>query len=149
MTASQCFHGLLLACAMLPGWIDASERDDAPVPPRSVTRDVPEDADVVGVAPFTTSNCNSCPNAFHRAGHPECVSRWAVSSNNNRYGGYYIGGGLPVRGEAPCLYHDGTWGWDYFGILFTKRIVLNWGHGLRHQGGSGVYKTDGPKLRHE
>jgi hypothetical protein len=77
------------------------------------------------------------------------VSWLAIPSNKCRYGGYDVGGGLPVRGEERSAFHEGTWGWDYFGILFPKKIALNWGHGLRHQGGAGAYKTDGPKLRHE
>ncbi len=105
-----------------------------------------------GSAPVTYSIGNEFPcaaNAFHRAGHPECVRRWAIPSDNYRYGGYYVGGGLPVRGEQRCVFHEGTWGWDYFGILFPKNISLNWGHGRRDQGGAGAYKTDGPKIRHE
>jgi len=86
---------------------------------------------------------------LHRAGHPECISPLAIPSNTCRYGGYYVGGGLPVRGENRCAAHEGTWGWDYVGILFPKKIALNWGHGLRDQGGTGAYKTDGPKLHHE
>jgi hypothetical protein len=86
---------------------------------------------------------------MRRAGCPQCVSRLAIPSNSPRDGGYYVGGGLPVRGEGRCSQHEGTWGWDYVGLLFTKRIALNWSHGSRYQGGAGAYKTDGPKLRHE
>lgn len=93
------------------------------------------------------SNCRECVgNPLHRAGHPECISGLAIPSNTYHYGGYYVGGGLPLRGDGPCAAHEGTWGWDYCGILFPKRIALNWGHGLRYQGGTGAYKTDGPKL---
>jgi hypothetical protein len=93
------------------------------------------------------SNGREClVDPLHRAGHPECISGLAIPSNTHHYGGYYVGGGLPIRGEAPCSAHEGTWGWDYCGLLFPKRIALNWGHGLRQQGGTGAYKTDGPKL---
>ena len=80
-----------------------------------------------------------CIDPLHRAGHPECVNRWAMPSDNCHYGGYYVGGGLPVLGESRCVQHEGTWGWDYFGILFTKKVDLNWGHGTRQQ--NGTYAT--------
>jgi hypothetical protein len=87
-------------------------------------------------------------SGLHRAGHPEHVHSWAIPSNSCRYDGYYVGGGLPFRGEAPCVFHDGAWGWDYFGVLFPKKIRLNWSHGSRHQEGTGAYRTDGPKVFH-
>jgi hypothetical protein len=83
-----------------------------------------------------------------RAGFPLHVRPRAIPSSTPHYGGYWVGGGLPVHGDDPFL-DEGTFGWDYFGILFNKRIDLNWSHGRRHQGGAGSYKTDGPKLRHE
>jgi hypothetical protein len=88
-------------------------------------------------------------NPLHRAGHPETISQFAVPSNRCHYNGYYVGGGLPVFGEERCVVHEGTWGWDYCGTLFPKRIALLWSHGKRPQGGTGAYKTDGPRLRHE
>ena len=90
------------------------------------------------------NGCGLC-----RAGHPRHVHRWALPSNSCRDGGYYVGGSLPVRGEGRYAQQEGTWGWDYAGLLFTKRIALNWSHGKRYQGGIGAYKTEGPKLRHE
>ncbi len=80
-----------------------------------------------------------------RAGCAMLVRPPAICSNTRHYGGYWVGGGLPHKGDAPGL-QEGTFGWDYFGILFNKRIALNWSHGERHQGGPGAYKTDGPKL---
>jgi len=59
--------------------------------------------------------------------------------------GYYVGGGLACRGE-PRHPTEGTWGWDYEGRFFCRRIWLGWGHGRRYQGGTGAYKIDGPKL---
>ena len=73
------------------------------------------------------------------------VRRHAIPSNTGHYGGYWVGGGVPMLGEAPTL-EEGTYGWDYFGLTFSKRIALNWTHGRRHQGGFGHYKTDGPRL---
>lgn len=83
-----------------------------------------------------------------RAGCPECIRPHAIGVNTRFYGGYYVGGGVPLKGEGPTL-EEGTFGWDYFGILFNKRIALNWTHGRRYQAGGGVYKTDGPKREHK
>src|SRR5204862_219598 len=60
------------------------------------------------------------------------------------YRGDWVGGGLPVFGEGRTL-EEGTFGWDYFGILFNKRVALNFSHGRLDQGGFGAYKTDGPR----
>jgi hypothetical protein len=81
-----------------------------------------------------------------RAGCAMLIRDRANPSNTSHYGGYRVGGGLPVYGDGP-LFHEGTFGWDYFGILFSKRIALNFSHGRREQGGSGAYKTDGPRVR--
>ena len=88
----------------------------------------------------------SCDHA--RAGCPQCLRNITIPSNTRFYGGYYVGGGTPTRGAGRAS-EDGTWGWDYSGILFPKRIALNWTAKGLHQGGTGAYKTDGPKLRKE
>jgi hypothetical protein len=80
-----------------------------------------------------------------RAGCPQCVSRYAQPTRTPEYVGYYVGGGAARDGE-PRYPHEGTWGWDYGGRLFPKRIMLNWWHGERSQGGTGAYKTEGPKI---
>jgi hypothetical protein len=80
-----------------------------------------------------------------RAGCAMQVRPHAICSNTAYYGGYWVGGGLPLAGDAPYL-NEGTFGWDYFGIAFNKRIALNWSHGRRAQGGAGAYRTDGPRL---
>jgi len=85
---------------------------------------------------------------FARAGCPQCLRKITIPSNTRFYGGYYVGGGTPTRGAGRDV-EDGTWGWDYAGILFTKRIALNWTARERIQGGTGAYKSDGPKLRRE
>lgn len=92
-----------------------------------------------------SDNYRACDHA--RAGCPQSLRWLTIPSNTRFYGGYYVGGGVPVLGEGRYP-HEGTWGWDYPGILFTKRIALNWTHGRREQGGTGAYKTDGPKLEH-
>jgi hypothetical protein len=81
---------------------------------------------------------------WRRAGYPEQVSPCARPSDTGRYTGYYVGGGAPCKGEDRTP-DEGTWGWDYCGLCFPARIVLRWWHG-RCQGGTGAYKTDGPKL---
>src|SRR5437763_9349220 len=63
-----------------------------------------------------------------RAGCAMNVRRFAIPSNTKHYGGYMVGGGLPIKGDGPYL-DEGTFGWDYSGILFNKRIALNWSHG--------------------
>jgi hypothetical protein len=81
-----------------------------------------------------------------RAGCAMAAGRCAIQSNTPHYGGYWVGGGVPILGENPTL-EEGTFGWDYFGMTFAKRVDLNWTHGRRHQGGFGAYKTDGPRLK--
>ncbi len=85
---------------------------------------------------------------FACAGMPQWVRAHAIPSYTHHYGGYYVGGGAAFHGEGRYI-NEGTWGWDYFGIAFQKRIALNWWHGARYQGGLGAYKTDGPKIEHE
>src|SRR5262249_23226225 len=81
-----------------------------------------------------------------RAGCAMLIRPRAIPSNTRFYGGYWVGGGLPIVGDNPAL-DEGTFGWDYFGLTFTKRVALNWSHGRRYQGGTGAYKTDGPRLK--
>jgi hypothetical protein len=81
-----------------------------------------------------------------RAGCSMLIRSRAIPSNTPHYGGYWVGGGSPLFGDGPA-FSEGTFGWDYFGILFTKRVALNWSHGRRYQGGTGAYKTDGPRLQ--
>ena len=73
------------------------------------------------------------------------ISCHARPSDTPAYGGYYVGGGAAFHGEprGPC---EGTWGWDYSGFLIHRRVALDWFHGWRSQGGTGAYKTDGPRL---
>ena len=77
----------------------------------------------------------------YRAGWPQCVSRWARPSFGCHESGDYVGGGAPICGDERCP-HEGTFGWDYHGRLFQKRIALGWYHGRRSQGGAGAYRTD-------
>ena len=119
------------------------EPDAAPAPPPEPDV-VPSSGIVWGESNDGYRSCDKC-----RAGCPESLARFTIPSRTRYYGGYYVGGGTPLQGAGFCAGNDGTWGWDYPGILFTKRIALNWTKNGRYQGGTGTYKTDGPKLRHE
>jgi hypothetical protein len=82
---------------------------------------------------------------LHRAGCPQCLSRWAVTSNSRQYAGYYVGGTTPFarRGDGPRA-HEGTWGWDYRGGFFQRHVALDWLHGRNERRRFGKYETDGP-----
>jgi hypothetical protein len=80
------------------------------------------------------------------AGRPACIHSRAFPSDTGRYCGYYVGGGAAWHGEGRYE-HEGTWGWDYHGFCFPKRVALGWWHGLP-QSRTGAYQTDGPKLIH-
>jgi hypothetical protein len=75
------------------------------------------------------------------------IAPWARPGRTPAYVGYYVGGGAPCHctGE-PRLPWEGTWGWDYCGYCFHRRVWLDWFHGRRYQGGIGSYQTDGPEL---
>jgi hypothetical protein len=88
-----------------------------------------------------------CENGFERAGYPQDIACRARPSDSPAYCGYTVGGGAPHHGE-PRYLDEGTWGWDYTGWLFQRRVGLDWFHGGRYQGGPGAYKTDGPRLLH-
>lgn len=79
-----------------------------------------------------------------RAGNPDCISRLARPSNTAANIGYYVGGGSPCKGMPPGP-EQGTWGWDYSGRCFHRRICLLWN--CRYQGGLGAYKAEGPHLK--
>jgi hypothetical protein len=79
-------------------------------------------------------------------GHPEEISCLAAPSDTGHYCGYYVGGGAPCRGDARCPW-EGTWGWDYCGLILPKHVMLGWYHGRRYQGGLGSYLTTGTKCR--
>jgi hypothetical protein len=80
-----------------------------------------------------------------RAGYPQEVSLLAAPSDTGHYVGYYVGGGAPVFGQ-PRGCDQGTWGWDYCGLLLPKRVRLRWWDGRCYQGGVGAYRTAGINL---
>ncbi len=88
------------------------------------------------------------PPAGQIEGAPR-IAWWAVPSDTGHSLGHYVGGGSgrPLKGE-PRRPEEGTWGWDYQGWLIPRRVVLQWWHGRRDQGGAGAYQTVGPKLFH-
>jgi hypothetical protein len=62
------------------------------------------------------------------------------------YVGYYVGGGAPRWcGRGRCA-SEGTWGWDYHGRHFPRRVRLAWFCWPRRQGGEGQYQPDGPRV---
>lgn len=79
-----------------------------------------------------------------RAGRPDRVAPWAVSSYGQSYSGVYVGGGAVLRGKRSifsgeprtCL--EGTFGVDY--DPWWSRVGLSWYHGARYQGGEGQYE---------
>ena len=68
----------------------------------------------------------------------------AIPSETRHYGGYPVGGGVPLRGVPPGP-ADGTFGWDYFGLTVPKLIALRWSSPARWQGGGGQYRTTGAR----
>jgi hypothetical protein len=87
---------------------------------------------------------------FRRAGNPQCVSPLAKPTESPHETGYYVGGGArerSPRGEQRYP-HEGVWGTDYAGMIIPKHVQLGWWHGQRYQGGTGAYKTDGPRILH-
>ncbi|GIW79573.1 MAG: hypothetical protein KatS3mg105_1380 [Gemmatales bacterium] len=84
------------------------------------------------------------PDQFshRRAGFPLEISRRARPSDTGRYVGYYVGGGGVCFGHHPAP-NQGTWGWDYYGMKFKRKIFLLWNN--RYQGGMGQYQSEGPR----
>ncbi len=101
---------------------------------------VPGDVVVEGPAPEPPSPPVNPKHTLEHKGNPERVAWYAVPTDTGSYIGYYVGGGAPCRGEAR-LGNEGTWGWDYQGWLFPRRVALGWWHGRRSQGGIGRYRT--------
>jgi hypothetical protein len=84
------------------------------------------------------------PHTWEQAGYPLEVGM-AMESYNEHYSGSYVGGGSLFGHHVRCS-DAGTWGWDYTPFRpMSSRIFLSWSHGRRYQGGTGNYKTDGPK----
>ncbi|MGE3808821.1 MAG: hypothetical protein AB7K24_29500, partial [Gemmataceae bacterium] len=89
-------------------------------------------------------------HTMERAGNPQELRHHAAPSDTGAYVGYYVGGGVRCSkvGHGPGP-HDGTWGWDYAGCRLHRCIQLLWSDRGRYQGGTGQYKTDGPRPREQ
>jgi hypothetical protein len=82
------------------------------------------------------------PSLELSSSRPSCNHRLARPASNPRYFGYYVGGTRQWFGDGRLRHEEGTWGWDYSGILFNKAVVLDWAHGRAEVGKSGSYATD-------
>jgi hypothetical protein len=76
---------------------------------------------------------------------PLAIACWARPLNTPAYDGYYVGGGATCRGDGPCPL-EGTWGWDFIGRCYARKVMLGWWHGRRYQGGTGAYGINIPHL---
>jgi hypothetical protein len=56
------------------------------------------------------------------------VAWWARPSDTGHYVGYSVGGGRLWHGDPPAP-DEGTWGWDYGGLLLHPHIRLLWSRG--------------------
>jgi hypothetical protein len=82
-------------------------------------------------------------HTLERAGFPNTLARHVEPTNAGDSHGYYVGGGGGHGSGARCR-NEGTFGWDYTGVHFPRKVNLGWNHGRKNQGGTGAYKTDGP-----
>ncbi|HUY36951.1 MAG TPA: hypothetical protein VMV69_29805 [Pirellulales bacterium] len=80
-----------------------------------------------------------------RAGQPQRVRRHSRPTYTREYDAGWVGGGAGILGDSPRT-HEGVWGRDYVGLVFPRCVWPHWLHGRREQGGSGAYKSDGPRL---
>lgn len=102
----------------------------------------------------TAGECQECRTKdcavshWYRAGKPTCVHRFAIPSDTGKYSGGLVGGGAALLNYHSGPYLDeGTWGWDYLGVIPVKRVWLGWSH--KHpEAGGGKYDTDHRKLKH-
>lgn len=83
---------------------------------------------------------------IERNGNPWNCFCWAKPQVACDYVGYYVGGGAPRRFGRPRCPSEGTWGWDYFGRWYPRRVRLSWFCCPRPQGGEGQYQPDGPRV---
>lgn len=103
-------------------------------------------APLVSAAECPHCGCVDCQTwHWQRAGKPTCVHRFAIPSNTLKYSGGIVGGGAAFGGEDPYV-EEGTWGWDYAGLIPIKRVWLGWSH-KHYEAGGGKYDTDRRKRR--
>src|SRR5438128_7741215 len=70
----------------------------------------------LGSAAFGQTPDESSLPAGCRANCPPQVACYAVPSNTRLYCGYRVGGGCLCHGDCASP-TDGTWGWDYRGLI--------------------------------
>jgi hypothetical protein len=85
-------------------------------------------------------------NDYIRSGFPWEIRRHARPTRTPAYEHGYVGGGAAFNWGQPRTLEQGTWGRDYSGVALPRSIWLNYWGRQRYQGGTGGYKTDGPKL---
>ena len=88
---------------------------------------------------------NPPTNDQQRSGYASSIAPWARRTVSRHDSGGFVGGGAARRGEDRSEI-QGTWGWDFHGLMGGKKIWLGWGNGRRDQGGRGAYKTEGPRI---
>lgn len=78
-----------------------------------------------------------------RAGYPRTLREHVAPTNEGDSYGYYVGG-TGGHGAGSRCREEGTYGWDYTGIHFPRRVALGWKHGTKIPKGTGLYNTDPP-----
>ena len=113
--------------------------------PKNLFGDLPLSGPRGKESPSGTKVGRYCENGFKRAGFPNCIGRFAKPSTDAFHQVGYVGGGTLFGGSGRHT-DEGTFGMDYAGHWFSRKIWLKWSHGERHQGGAGRYQTAGPQL---
>jgi len=85
------------------------------------------------------------PHTLARAGQPQRERRLSLPTYTPAYDAGWVGGGASFRGDSPRI-NEGVWGRDYVGLIYPRIVWPHWLHGRRQQGGTGAYKSDGPRL---
>ncbi|QDT36409.1 hypothetical protein [Stratiformator vulcanicus] len=76
---------------------------------------------------------------LRNTGYPNRLFPWADCTYDEKYSGYYVGGG-DSKGNGCRYRNEGTFGVDY--DPWYSRVSLGWLHGRRLQNGYGVYEAD-------
>ncbi len=84
-------------------------------------------------------------NGCNRSG-VEGLGRFAQCSVSSKHSVGYVGGGGSLLAGSRRYVQEGTFGLDYSGHWFHRKVWLLWNHGSKEQGGAGAYATDGPRI---
>ena len=142
----QLFTGTL---ALLAALACAQTNADQPVRKRIPLCKPPKILPVNKAVPLFAA-----PSKFEtwRAGFPDKLMPWAIPADTCLETGYYVGGGglenCCCAGSRGRSRREGTWGWDYQGVL-PRIVALGWSHPRRYLGGTGKYDPDGPRFPHK